>query len=1276
MLRALIYGDVNLNYRDGSAIWLQSLARCLQLADVQVDVLLKADVRNPSLLEPLVALPALTIHTPFDDRVSGMAGMSPRQAAHRIVEIDRRKNRFDLIITRGFQIAAQLAVSKWFTNRFWSYITEGPMFEFTRTSEQERLCSEITNEARRVLVQTEEARAIVEALVPGAAGKTIVMTPIVPDEAFDLAHSRAHTGELDMVYAGKFARLWNTLDMVTLPRQLNDVGLRATVTMIGDKVQQTGDDADWVTAMKEAMSTPANGVTFTGGLSRRDTLAELARHELGLCWRDPALDSSHELSTKMLEYAAIGTAPILNRTVMHEALLGADYPLFVDDGNIIATLRRAGTNSQLVVAARRRAYDAVAPYAMAPSVERLRVHLERAFGAAQSGTSSTAQLRVLLAGHDFKFAGELIEMLRQNSEFKLRIDKWKRLAVHDEKASAEAAKWADTIICEWAGTNAAFFSKIKRPNQRLLVRFHGFEIRGAWLKDIDITQVDAFIFVSDFYRKQVLRKTGWPESITTVIPNTIDALDLDRPKSADARYTLGLAGYVPMLKRPDRALDLLELLLERDTRFRLRLRGRLPWSYPWEWNKPAQRDAYEEFFARIANSDLLQRHVSFDPFGPDMGTWFRQIGWMLSPSTRETFHLAPVEGMATGALPVVWERDGAAEIFGADLVQEDTQSAAQFVLDNLEGWGDRGDDMKRRVERFDLMEVRTLWFDLVNLPQGAPIPLHGTPLIDEYDGNATDPGMLRALLEPALQEGNVDQVNSLAAAYDATRYGQLSEDLEGRLQAARVVTQWVIDPNRFLPPAGQVPAFHPASGVILDVTGDPDAELVMDPVGLTHRDDHDVHLLADSMQRTARRERAETIRVADVPGPTAVAATLAARRLGLPIEWTRTPTQRPRDMNHAWQALHDACHQARTAQPRPLNDIRIGLLADEFTTRTISATVPTVVLRRSNWQQQIESESLDAVIVESAWEGVDKEWFHGVAYHGEKEASDLWELLDCCRQLAIPTCFWNKEDPVHFDSFHRAAEQFDHVFTTDAAMIPRYLESATAFQTVQALPFFVSPRLHNPLPMGRALEKTIAFAGSYYGDRYPERSAELKMILEEAAMLGLTIYDRQQGRPGSPYQLPNSLKPYSVGSVDYTEMADVYRAHPVHINVNSVRESPSMFSRRVVEIPACGSLVLSGVGGGVRHVLGSAFPTLTSRDEWHDHLTTFMGNTGKRQDAVAQQYLTLMRAHRADQAMTIMLRTCGIPVSPESASRALDITPVGGSNMTGWTRYLLNLPLD
>lgn len=106
----------------------------------------------------------------------------------------------------------------------------------------------------------------------------------------------------------------------------------------------------------------------------------------------------------------------------------------------------------------------------------------------------------------------------------------------------------------------------------------------------------------------------------------------------------------------------------------------MPWEYPHEWRKPLQREGYLDLFARLGAGPLREA-VAFEPFGADMGSWLTKIGWVLSPSTTESFHLAPAEGMVSGAVPLVWDRPGARGVFGDEFVLDDTDAAARRVLE-------------------------------------------------------------------------------------------------------------------------------------------------------------------------------------------------------------------------------------------------------------------------------------------------------------------------------------------------------------------------------------------------------------------------------------------------------------------------------------------------------------------------------------------------------------------------------------------------------------------
>ena len=82
-VRALVYGDVDLNIIDGSAIWAQAMVQALHEAGVEVTFVLKAPVRTGRLVDPLAA--AAGRHGPPAARGRhGVAdGRGGRAAAHR-----------------------------------------------------------------------------------------------------------------------------------------------------------------------------------------------------------------------------------------------------------------------------------------------------------------------------------------------------------------------------------------------------------------------------------------------------------------------------------------------------------------------------------------------------------------------------------------------------------------------------------------------------------------------------------------------------------------------------------------------------------------------------------------------------------------------------------------------------------------------------------------------------------------------------------------------------------------------------------------------------------------------------------------------------------------------------------------------------------------------------------------------------------------------------------------------------------------------------------------
>jgi glycosyltransferase involved in cell wall biosynthesis len=683
-LRAIVYGDVNLNILDGSAIWVQSMSEALSRAGVDVRVLLKAPVETGRLVDPLRALPGVSVVDPF---TSGMTSERTPLSADADVSLIERldgESPADLIVVRGLRLVTVAAASPRLRGRLWTYLTDIPQSPLDIDDEQRDRLAAIASASRWMLCQTEELRSLIEASIPGTGGRCVLWSPIVPAPAVAGLESTTEGAPLRLVYTGKFAPLWNTLEMTRLPALLAEQGIAAEVHMVGDKIHDVPGDPEWSSRMRGALeSTP--GVVWHGGMPRQQAMALAASGDLGLSWRAPEMDASLELSTKVLEFGVLGVPVLLNRTPMHESLLGADYPLFVaDESDIASACAQIARDPELLAVLGRRITESVAPYRMEAATERLRALLARTFPEDPACVAAASQavgrpLRVVVASHDLKFFTRIQEHLAELPGVELRLDHWEALSVHDSAASEAMAAWADVVICEWAGPNLVWYSRHKRAGQRLIVRLHRFELDAGWLADVRTEAIDQVVCVSPFYAQLTAARTEWPADRIVVIPNWVDVEQFDRPKLTGAEFTLGMIGISPHRKRPDLGVEILARLRRRDRRYRLAVKSKMPWDYWWIWRKPEERAEAERLFHRLHDDPVVASAVTFDGFGSDVAAWLRRVGWVLSTSDDESFHLAPAEGMASGAVPVLLPWPGADTIYDTRWIHTDPATAADAI---------------------------------------------------------------------------------------------------------------------------------------------------------------------------------------------------------------------------------------------------------------------------------------------------------------------------------------------------------------------------------------------------------------------------------------------------------------------------------------------------------------------------------------------------------------------------------------------------------------------
>lgn len=327
---------------------------------------------------------------------------------------------------------------------------------------------------------------------------------------------------------------------------------------------------------------------------------------------------------------------------------------------------------------------------------------------------------------------------------------------------------------------------------------------------------------------------------------------------------------------------------------------------------------------------------------------------------------------------------------------------------------------------------------------------------------------------------------------------------------------------------------------------------------------------------------------------------------------------------------------------RPFADLVVGLVADDFTTACLEPECHVIALRADQWKQQLKGMKLDLLFVESAWWGKQKTWHGQIETANLSSQKSLLKLASFCADKNIPTVFWNKEDPVHLPKFLAAAEQFDFVFTTDENAVPVY-QILLGHERIWPLPFAASPYIHFPPQEDTQRTTAVAFAGSWNERDHPHRCKRLAVLLNAAKEFDLCIYDRNHGTGNQHvYPFPKEYQPFIKGRLPYHRMVETYRKHKVFLNVVSVEDSPTMCSRRVFELLACGACVVSAPSKGIETMFGEIVQIARTKEQAQETLRTLINNDVMRCGLAEAGVAHVLEHHTMSKRLAFVLDKVGL----------------------------------
>lgn len=659
--KILIYGDLDLNVIDGSSIWLVNLAKLLlEDKDNYVDILLKKRIRSHILVNEIEKRYRVRLLY-VKDYIDHITEVDSGNIVKVLETIDGFRD-YSCIIIRGTQVMERVSGSA-LVGKVIPYLTDFCHDRDQMPVEQKMFLKDLYRKVQAYFVQTEAMREYLKDVLGVDGRKFHVLYPVV------FPGKLREKDPKTIVYAGKIAKNWNILELLDIMERLQKEDPQIRLHFIGNKVNL--DLADQKKEIFERLKNAGN-IVYHGAQPHSETERITKGCCIGYAFRSTEVDHDHslEVSVKLLEYCQSGVPVLLRKTRMHTAILGEDYPLYVESEEecvekILSAFRDPVLWEQAEACLRRSTEKF--------SVQNIYAGVRRALE-----VYPVKKLRLLVSGHDLKFLKALFSCFK--TEFSLEVQELEEYMEFSPREAEQYLRHADIIWCEWLLTSAQWYSNHVYPHQSLFIRAHRFEVARKYGDSLDINHVSKVITVSYYWFEEFMRRFRIPAEKCTVVDNFIDTVKYIKEKDTDSRFHLALIGALPKRKGLERAVRLLKMLKKEDARYCLHVPGKRPEEFPNTWNVPEERAYYERVY-RMIKEEGLEDSVTFDGW-VEMSDFLKKIGYVLSLSDAkfpESFHVTPFEGMASGAVAAALRWDGIEYIYPEEVVKETVEEIAGFI---------------------------------------------------------------------------------------------------------------------------------------------------------------------------------------------------------------------------------------------------------------------------------------------------------------------------------------------------------------------------------------------------------------------------------------------------------------------------------------------------------------------------------------------------------------------------------------------------------------------
>ena len=680
----VIYANISPNVVDGSSIWLSSIVDVISNI-YHVILILKEKPKSNIITSNIKNIENVTV---FDPEVIGLnkSHVNEHEALEVIRRIDDLHPNIIGVLVRGLEASKCLVDDRVFKYRSICYLTDFyELKDGSITIKDSDLIKQICLQAELLLVQTKQIESKLGCIANDYKPNFDYLPPSTPDYIKSIpVTNRALTGTEEIVigYAGKVMPNWGVEELLEWVKVFNNTvgNPKISLKIVANKISAPEPYRKQFVG-KILRLIDEDYITHYKNLNREETLNVISNVDYVWAYRPASFENlTLELSTKLVESVSLGKRVITYPSEIHKDMLGNNYPYYVEDfEDFINLIKLNRYNKNQLKRLSNKVFKK-------HSLKSISDNLSNNDFFKKDLISYEESKRVCFAGHDYKFIDPYVSYLKSKG-YSIMKDRWEWGEPVDIDISKSIYNWSDIIFCEWGLANSVWYSNNNVDEKPVYIRVHLQEINAKALKfgkKINFDSITKIIFVSERVRDEYIKIFNVDIKKTVVIPNFVldDEYILNSKRQIGSQVTLGMVGIVPTRKRLDRAVSLLEMLIDSGIDAKLRIKGHRPENLDF-MHGPARKeelDYYYKIYEEVDKNPKLKSLITFDEWGNDVAIWYQDVDFILSPSDFESFHYALADGVLSGCTPIIWDWDEAKVIYNDDWIVNSNEEAFNRTL--------------------------------------------------------------------------------------------------------------------------------------------------------------------------------------------------------------------------------------------------------------------------------------------------------------------------------------------------------------------------------------------------------------------------------------------------------------------------------------------------------------------------------------------------------------------------------------------------------------------